>query len=98
MRDADGKWVGHVDGVWGGYLWRNGERIDPYGDMDGNMRSVYQLVWYDRHRGTWRAEVVKDGHRHYLSQTADEDEAGEAAWRWLQRLPDSDDDGSYDTG
>jgi hypothetical protein len=88
--DREGKWAGHVEGVWGGYLWRHGQKIDPFGTDYGNMRSVYYLVWYDKHRGSWRAEVVVKGVRYYIAQTKNEDEAGRAAYEFLKGLdPDA---------
>ncbi len=76
---------GSVAGVWGGEFYRDGQCIDPWGDDDGDMRSVYQYVWFDRDRGSWRAERVVDGKRYYIATSRNEQVAGEAAWEWEQR-------------
>lgn len=71
-----------VAGVWGGEWYRDGQIIDPWGDDHDDMRSVYKYVWFDRERGSWRAERVVGGRRHYIASKATESAAGEAAYDW----------------
>lgn len=80
---------GTVAGVWGGEYYRDGLVLDPWGPESGDMRSIYRYVWFDRDRGTWRAEVVRDGRRQYLASSKSEDKAGAAAWGW--RLDNEED-------
>lgn len=73
---------GTVAGVWGGEYWRDGMALDPWGTDDDDMRSVYRYVWFDRDRGTWRAERVIDGKRHYITSSKLEHVAGQRAYEW----------------
>lgn len=75
----------HNTGIWHSYLYKDGERIDPFGLDEGDHRSIYRNVYWQPDRRKWRAVLHLKGKRYNLGGFVSEDEAGVA----IEKLKDS---------
>lgn len=69
------------EGVWGGFFWRKGKAIDPFGKV-GRRRSIYPSVVWEGRRSSWKAFAQIDGQFFHVGQSTDEDEAYEMVEQW----------------
>lgn len=79
----------YSEGMWGGFYWFQGKKIDPFGVDRGDRRSVYFRVHWDRSRGKWKAEAQRDGRKIHIGYFSCEDEAGRAAFAWQSECGDN---------
>lgn len=82
LGDSEGR---NANGIYGGFYYDTGWKVDPFDHHGKRRRSVYRRVHWDTTRGRWKAEAQIEGERTHIGYFDDEDVAATAVEAWEER-------------